>query len=260
MAAEALVGQGKFLYLSLRKAIEEEYSGAEYYTPLPSERELCDKYQVSRSTVRKTLQSMERDGLVQSLHGKGTFYTGSRQNSVDHFVERAISVVGNRELSHFDQVTSQGGTSTSKVLLQDVRPADAEIAQRLGIAEGDRVFCLERARYINGELYQINSSRLPYDLCPDLYKCDFTGSVSLHQTLREHGLFPYRGDQLIYFDKANEYDALHLEIEPGSPVTVINTVTTDATGRVLEVVVTKSSAFKTQFEITVFTEAKAPTS
>ena len=108
--------------------------------------------------------------------------------------------------------------------------------------------------YINGELYQVNSSHIPYDLCPDLYKCDFSGSVSLHQTLREHGIFPYRADQQVLIGMASAYDALHLEIEEGSPVTEITTITTDKRGGIIEYVTTKSSAYKTQFEITIFSE------
>ena len=255
MAAGKLEDQGgKFLYLSLRKALADEYASAEYYTPLPSERELCEIYQVSRSTVRKTLQSMERDGLVQSLHGKGTFWTGSRQLSADHFVERSFTVVGNREIAFFDQVASQGGQATSRVLLQDVRPSNEDEAEHLRIPVGSPIFCLVRARYINGELYQVNSSHIPYDLCPDLYKCDFSGSVSLHQTLREHGIFPYRADQQVLIGMASAYDALHLEIEEGSPVTEITTITTDKRGGIIEYVTTKSSAYKTQFEITIFSE------
>lgn len=40
---------------------------------LPSENELCQEYAVSRMTVRLALSQLIQQGLVQSVHGKGTF-------------------------------------------------------------------------------------------------------------------------------------------------------------------------------------------
>ena len=40
---------------------------------LLSEREICDKYDVSRSTVRQAISELERDGYIYKMHGKGTF-------------------------------------------------------------------------------------------------------------------------------------------------------------------------------------------
>ena len=43
---------------------------------LPSENELIGIYQVSRNTVRQAFSSLESDGLVYKIRGKGTFYKG----------------------------------------------------------------------------------------------------------------------------------------------------------------------------------------
>lgn len=49
---------------------------------LPSERELGQKYQVSRITVRQAISSLEQQGLVHSVQGKGTYvhHAAIRQN------------------------------------------------------------------------------------------------------------------------------------------------------------------------------------
>ena len=40
---------------------------------LPSEHKLAETLQVARSTVRQALASLEQDGLIHRIHGKGTF-------------------------------------------------------------------------------------------------------------------------------------------------------------------------------------------
>ena len=40
---------------------------------LPSERELCDKFSLSRDTVRQAIFQLEKMGYIYKKHGKGTF-------------------------------------------------------------------------------------------------------------------------------------------------------------------------------------------
>ena len=248
--AQPLDAGGRYLYLALRDALVEEYSQAPYYTLLPSERELCERYGMSRSTVRKALQLLEQDGLVETLHGKGTFFLGGA-HLIDGFVDNA-TVYGNQEIAFYDQVRSQGGIPTSKVLQQDIRPANKELAELFGIEVGEMVFCLERLRDIDGNVYQLNSSRVPLSLCPDIFNCDFAGETSLHHVIREAGHNPWRADKTIEFEKANEYDAIHLLIPQGDPVAVSYSYTYDRDGNLLEYARTRSSAYKTHFEMSLF--------
>lgn len=53
---------------------------------LPSENELCQKYRISRQTVRQALRLLESKGLIEKRRGSGSFYTGlstdTQQNSI----------------------------------------------------------------------------------------------------------------------------------------------------------------------------------
>ena len=44
---------------------------------LPSEREMCDKYGVSRTTIRETLRQLEGEGLIRKVAGRGIFVNES---------------------------------------------------------------------------------------------------------------------------------------------------------------------------------------
>jgi GntR family transcriptional repressor for pyruvate dehydrogenase complex len=49
---------------------------------LPSEKELCEMFRVSRTTVRSGLQSLNALGLVESRDGSGTYVTERSPESV----------------------------------------------------------------------------------------------------------------------------------------------------------------------------------
>ena len=206
---------------------------------------MCDAYHVSRPTVRKVLKILEEEGTIQVLRGRGAFYLGS-----DKYVEN-MDIIGRREISFYDQIVSRGSRPSSKVLTQDVVPANKVISVRLGIKIGDPVFCLERVRYIDGELFSTNSSHVPYDLCPELTDLDFSGETSLHHTLALYGLAPHHADKVIEIGHATEYEKIHLGIEVGEPIAITHTETYDQVGRILEYSVTKHSAYRSRFEMTV---------
>ena len=58
------------LYVILRQRIKD---GAFVDGPLPTEAALCVSFDVSRVTVRRTLQMLEREGLIVRRRGVGTF-------------------------------------------------------------------------------------------------------------------------------------------------------------------------------------------
>ena len=51
---------------------------------IPSERELMSTYDVSRATVRRAIESLVADGLLQRIQGKGTFVARPRVESRLH--------------------------------------------------------------------------------------------------------------------------------------------------------------------------------
>lgn len=58
---------------------------------LPTEKQLCDKYHVSRQTVRVALSILEKDGLIEKRHGSGSFITGLASDFSQNTVAILIS-------------------------------------------------------------------------------------------------------------------------------------------------------------------------
>ena len=63
------------LYYQLMDIIVEqiETGNLQEHDKLPSERELCEIHDVSRTTVRQTMQELEKEGYIYKKHGKGSF-------------------------------------------------------------------------------------------------------------------------------------------------------------------------------------------
>ncbi|WP_313891589.1 GntR family transcriptional regulator [Psychrobacillus sp.] len=64
----------------LRQLIQDE--GVRVGEKLPSERELAERLQVGRSTVREALRSLELLGLIETRRGEGTFLSDFRKHQL----------------------------------------------------------------------------------------------------------------------------------------------------------------------------------
>lgn len=86
---------------------------------MPTESELCVMYDVSRITVRRALDELERDGMVRRIQGKGTFINATKMHS------------GASPKGFTQNMEEQGVTVTSRLLLEELVPATEDVRQKL---------------------------------------------------------------------------------------------------------------------------------
>ncbi|MGF6629512.1 GntR family transcriptional regulator [Pseudomonas frederiksbergensis] len=119
----------------LKAAIERE----EYLpdTRLPSEHALCERYDVSRSTVRQALNEMLQAGIIYKAHGRGTFVARPRPF-------RDVSTL--EGLS--EALTAQGHRVSNRLQSFRKLKADTYLAEQMGVVEGTALAELARVRLV----------------------------------------------------------------------------------------------------------------
>ncbi|WP_167133132.1 GntR family transcriptional regulator [Paramicrobacterium chengjingii] len=168
---------------------------------LPGEVELAQQFDVSRGTVRKALQELSNQNLIETRSGVGSFVMFD-----DH--EFSDSTSWGQPLVGSDV------TIESKVLRME-RIVDHELAATVGLASVD-FLALDRTRHVvDGKAVSLERSKVP--AVGALARTPEDGLVdgSLASTMAAAGLVPARIEQWIGIAPLSAADAAILSREPG---------------------------------------------
>ncbi|MDN5342869.1 GntR family transcriptional regulator [Oceanotoga sp. DSM 15011] len=139
------------LYYKVYNKLRADLDSAKYSKgdKLPTEMEICDQFNVSRLTVRRALEELKREGLIERKKGKGTYFTGKKREE---------------QLSNFSSFTNEahreGDITCSNVLENKLVKVDNEFIRAFDLPEDARVVYLKRVRYLNDEPYAIENAYL----------------------------------------------------------------------------------------------------
>ena len=208
-------------------AILEDFITSEAWQPddrLPSEAELCQTYDVSRTVVRQTLRELEHKGLIVKRKGKGSFVAHPKIN--ESLVQKLTGF--------YQDMLERGYSPITKVLHFEVEPASPRVASHLELETGTPVFNIERLRYVRGEPIVLVTTYLPQALCPQLAEVDLSDQ-SLYAVLeKQFGLIISYGRRSIEAVLADEREAELLEIELADPLLLLNSVSRLSDGTPVE--------------------------
>ncbi len=203
-------------YVQLKEILEAKIEGHSWQPgdKLPSEAELCDAFDVSRTVVRQALQEMEYAGMIYRRKGKGSFVS-----------EPKIAESLAQKLTGFYQdMVARGKQPVTKVLAFEEILAGPKVSTFLGLAGDDVVYKVTRLRFIDNEPIVFVTTYLPKVLCPYLHEADLA-SKSLYAYLEDQcGIVLSHGRRTIEAVAANEEEATLLEVEVGSPLIMLDSV------------------------------------
>jgi GntR family transcriptional regulator len=142
---------------------------------LPSENELSEKLKVSPITVKRALDDLRRQGLIQRIQGRGSFIAEQQK----------IYLPLNRLFSLTHLTLQQGMTPARRTLSIAEQSPNPRLADSLDIGMEDTVFKLVRMRLMDDNPVAVETTYLPSQLFPDFFAI-YSDQVSLYDLLAEH--------------------------------------------------------------------------
>jgi phosphonate metabolism transcriptional regulator PhnF len=168
---------------------------------LPTEYELSHEFMVNRHTVRRALSYLQEKGVVESTQGRGSF------------VRRLTEPMQLSRRPRFSETVRQNGHEPStRTLKLDVRPAEAKVAQELGLKAGKPVVYLERLRLIDGEPTGLSAHCFSFERFPTFIEM-YRARGAITQTLIDSGVPDYTRKQTVISARlptTREAELLHL--------------------------------------------------
>ncbi len=227
------------LYSQLKNLIIDKIDNGEYPpdSKIPSEQELCEKYSISRPTVRQAISELTNSGYLYKEKGKGTFvskpkssidvkaYTGFTDSILDN------EVPGERNIVLLETVTNKEYRKLSDIF-------SISYNQTIDFAQIAFVTNLEN------EVYSYNISYIPLGLFPNIIE-DVRNKKQSFDILRgKYPLVPAKTKSSLEVIYTDQNEAQYLKVQPGQPLIKISNVISSKSGQVVEYVVSKYRADK----------------
>ncbi len=162
------------LYAQLKEAIISAIADGTYVPgdQLPSQREMCQQYNMSHMTVRRAIADLINEGVIYPIAGKGLYVAPQKQ----------LAEMGSL-VSHKEHMRRLGMVPATQLLNAEIVSASTLLAQMFGVALGAPLVYLRRLRMGDGKPISILASYLPHQLCEGILTHDLETN-SLFETLR----------------------------------------------------------------------------
>lgn len=234
------------LYFQLKEMIVEEIKSGQYEVDslIPTEKELSERFDISRTTVRQAITELVQEGWLYRVKSKGTFI--ARQKIRQDFLQRLETFA--------EQMNRIGMEPSTEVLEYQIVKASKEVAEKLQMEEGDQVFYLFRRRFGDKEPVVTVETYLPYERCSFIKDYDFNklslyDSLSTHDETRIHS-----ATRIIEAVEATSRDVRYLNIRKGAPIQLSYTVGFNADAVPLEYSIARYRGDMSSFQINVYVE------
>lgn len=225
------------LFNILRRYIEHHLDEGDQ---LDSERDICVKYQVSRTTVRQALDKLENEGYIEKIQGKGNFVA-------HRFINQDLV----RFYSFSEEMSKLGKHPSSRLTSFEIVENSESLAEHLGMEIWDLVYKLIRVRYADEVPMMYETTYLPVNRFKGL-SAESLKEHSMYDVFRkDFGVTISNGEEVLRPILINRVESMYLDVPEGSPGLKISRTTREGDG-VIEY--TRSIARGDKFEYRVYLE------
>lgn len=210
------------MYSKVAEAIIQDILNDKYVDKLPTEKELSDKYKVSRNTVRRALDVIFSHGMLRRVQGSG-YYVIKRPLQSKNILNLSLVFEKN-------PVDSKDALKSRLVAFDTVK-ADEELAVRGNISVGSEVYRVVRLRYLRDQLYDLEEAYYPRSVVPYLTKENAQGSI--FNFLRDtYQIVGETSENYVHIELVDEYYAGLLETNKDDKILCLDAINYLSSGTV----------------------------
>lgn len=195
---------------------------------LPTETELSDRFGVNRHTLRRAMEVLRQEGIVDVERGRGTFV-----------VAAPLTMAIGKRVRFNEALLAQSVDPQWEVLQIVELQAEAHVAHNLELVTGDPVVLYERLSLADGLPLSLASSYFPSARLPNLVPhCHTYRSVSAMLST-EYDVDHIRRSTRLSARLPQAKDARVLRMAATQPILLSESINIDQTGQVIEFGVTR---------------------
>ena len=232
---------GQSRYGALADALRQRIVVGEWApgVALPAEQLLASQHGVALGTLRQALALLVEQGLVDRVHGKGTFVRAG--------------LAGAPMLRFFRFEHGQAEVPASRILARELKPAPAAVATSLGLDKGEQALHLRRLRSLGGVPRLVEDIWLPLPRCAALQNLDTAlwGDLLYPLMATACGVHVHRAVDAIAFGELHAADARQLKLPTGHPCALVHRRAFDLAGQCVEHRTTRGDAHAFHYTVSI---------
>jgi GntR family transcriptional regulator len=225
------------IYELLKESIDDnEWKPGDF---IPSERILSEKFNVSRITIRKALDTLMIEGYIRKIQGKGV--TVCKPKIEERILDRLIGT--------FQDLQEKGFKIKTKLINFSIVTPNESVKSKLNLNDDENVIRIERLRFVDKEAYHYSKIYLPEKFFKDVDKNLLTNK-SLYSVIVEN--YNYKINKInrrIEAGIASEADSKLLNVKSGAPILFFENFTFSENDIPIEYSINKIRGDMAKFEV-----------
>ncbi|WAA09099.1 GntR family transcriptional regulator [Fervidibacillus albus] len=209
------------LHVQLRNLLKQEIFKGAYKKKIPSERELMEKYSLSRTTVRLAISQLVHDGVLEKVHGKGTFV---KERPIRDWLGSLSSLT--------ETITKMGMKPGAKLLFEGIVKNNDEMKK---ILNTEQIFIIKRLRYADDIPIAIEKHFFSEDIGKKLQLFDLNKATIYDLLEKELGLSLWKAEQTIMCHPISEEEANYLNLPSSQYALQSKRINFDQNGKPVEI-------------------------
>lgn len=232
---------GQSRYGALAAALRARVIAGEWPpgSAMPAEQTLASEHGVALGTMRRALELLAQQGLVERVHGRGTFVraglSGATMMRFFRFGDRA------------------GEVPASRIVSRQVAHLPTDTARAFGMAKGEQGLRLKRVRSVGGEPCLLEDIWLPLPAFQALAESEPQewGDLLYPLFAERCGIHVHRAVDEIRFDTLGAGEARLLGLPAGHPCAKVTRQAFDVAGHCIEHRVTRGDAHAFHYSVSI---------